>query len=51
MIAHIAQVKSKVSKNIFVLKKAKFMLNYKAMRILYCSLIFALFKLLCCSLR
>ena len=37
--AHIAQVKSKVCKNIFVLNKAKYMLNYKAMRILYCSLI------------
>ena len=37
--AHIDQVKSKLSKNIFVLNKAKYMLNYKAMKILYCSLI------------
>ena len=45
--AHIAQVKSKVSKNIFVLNKAKNMFNYKTMRILYCSLI--LTYLSCCA--
>lgn len=37
--AHVAQVKSKVCKNIFVLNKPKCVLIYKVMRILYCLLI------------
>lgn len=37
--SHIAYVRNKICKNIAVLSKVKFMLNYKAMRILYCSFI------------
>lgn len=42
--AHIAHVKSKVSKNIFILNKVKFLLNCKVLRILYCSLILPYFS-------
>ena len=37
--SHIAYVRNKICKNIAVLSKVKFVLNYKAMRILYCSFI------------
>ncbi len=37
--SHIAYVRNKMCKNIAVLSKVKFMLNYKAMRSLYCSFI------------
>ncbi len=42
--SHKANIKTKVSKNISVLNKAKYVLDYKAMRILYCSLIFPYFS-------
>lgn len=45
--AHVAQVKSKVCKNIFVLNKPKCVLNYKVMRHLYRLLILSY---LTCSL-
>lgn len=41
--SHIAYVKKKVSKNLSVLSKAKYVLNYEAMRILYCSMILPYF--------
>ncbi len=36
---HVAYIQNKMPKNISVLSKAKYVLDYKAMRILYCSLI------------
>jgi len=37
--SHIAYVRNKICRNIAVMSKVKFMLNCKAMRILYCSFI------------
>ena len=37
--AHVAQVRKKISKGIFILNKVKFSLNERAMRTLYCALI------------
>lgn len=36
---HVSYVKKKVSKNIFILNKVKYVLDCKTMRMLYCSLI------------
>jgi len=37
--SQIAHVETKVSRNISILNKAKYLLDYKALRMLYCSLI------------
>ena len=37
--SHVSYVKKKLSKNIFILNKVKYVLDCKTMRMLYCSLI------------
>lgn len=42
--SHIAYVKTKLSRNISVLNRAKYVLDLKAMHILYCSIILPYFN-------